>query len=56
MVAMNWRSWLGLDSERNPYLRMSELDRKKLGMRMGVFVLFVPVLLWAFSRLVNWLN
>lgn len=50
---MNWRARLGLDTERNPFLRLSEADRLKMGVRMvwlavgaGVFFCVLKLLGW----------
>jgi hypothetical protein len=47
---MNWRSWFGLDPTQNPYLRLSEADRYKVGkLWLWVFI-GAAAALWLLGR------
>ena len=53
---MNWRKWLALDGrlygpEGNPFLRLSEAERYRLGIRWLLWVIGAVLFIWVLTRL-----
>jgi hypothetical protein len=56
MALFDWRAMLGQRPEKNPYLRLSQTDRDKLSVRVLIFLVLAPFMLWGLIWLTRWLG